>query len=97
MERRFKNEIIVCKKIFLEKQSTFALDSLKIEKKKKEKKMKNANKRKKDEQRIRVIPFHILIIQELDKFKNLNIARFLLITEKMKIVSLIPRFLFFFF
>lgn len=38
MERRFKNEIIVCKKIFLGKQSTFALDSLKIEKKKKEKK-----------------------------------------------------------
>lgn len=52
MERRFKNEIIVCKKIFLEKQSTFALDSLKIEKKKKEKKTKNANKRKKDEQTI---------------------------------------------
>lgn len=47
MEKKFKNEIIVCKRIFLETQSTFALDSLKIEKKKKKWKMQI---KKKDEQ-----------------------------------------------
>lgn len=47
MKKKFKNEIIVCKRIFLETQSTFALDSLKIEKKKKKWKMQI---KKKDEQ-----------------------------------------------